>query len=1275
MSALLAALAMPAHAQQPAADAESGASAAAAQNEGDRAKEGQAQEEKAKDAGGAQVSAIEDLDSAPMVPQDRADRRYLEGFAEPALDAELTEISDDAEAFRAEADDFNRDIDALIRRKYEERRRNTINSYERAFNEAAVIERRERLTAIEAFEAFVKRYPDDPRFTPDALFRLAELYYEKTKDDYYAALDAYQEQAAIAAQSGSQAMPPEPKQSYQKSIAIYQRLINGFPRYAHNDASYYLLGYCLEQQGEFPESRDAFNRLIARYPKSRFVPEAWIRIGEYYFDAVNEPNALQKAAQAYSKAIEFRDHPLFDKALYKLGWVYYRLDDFEHSVETFIKLLDHYQAIADKNRGDGDDAADGGDLKNEALQYMAISLSEESWGSIAKAEELFRKIGDRPWEPELWRRLGDVYGDQTKWNESIAAYRKNLEKAPLAPDAPLIHNRIVKGYETGLREFDLAYAEREKIVVAYAPGSAWYEANRGDSKVLKAAEELTEKGLYSSAIHHHRQASNYASAGNVERARKAYEVAARTYASYLARFPHSKDAYELTFYLGDCQYQSLDFEQAVRTYEKVRDFSGEKRFLAEAAFGVVLSRQRVLELKKGGPDSVPELKILTSREWPAGRQVEKKALHPLHQEFVASIDRFLELVPKHERAAQLAYKAAEIFYAYEDFDEARRRFADLVALWPDSDFATYASNMTLETFLITEDWVAVTAFTDSLTTPDAQGRVRVPPDTEAGKTLRDFGDNAMFKRAEQLMKAEEWDEAGELYEKLVARNEHYRFADKALNNAALCREKAHRFESALRLYERIYRDYPDSDIADQSLFRVAYNAENSYDFDKAVGHYRLLVDKYPNSNKREAALHNMALLLEALQRYDESAKQFVRFAQLFPQSPLAASNLYKAAVIYQKMGNCRRQNQELEDFIARYGRDKKQDALIVQAHKSIGDCWRKLGNEKRALQSYESATKEYVRRGLDAGSAAATNAAGEARFNMAETEFKKWDAIVLGGNSKALEKAFMTKLGAIKSVQQGYIDVTSFKSAEWIIAAFYRRGYVYERFANSIVESQCPADIKRAYGEMGCEEYKSSLVEKVTAQEEIAAGIYEQTVAQCLRFGLVDVVWCDRSQESLARLRTTYSVLKKTRAVIQGTAIYPAALQSLDGKDIAIRPPEPPPAPLTLTPETPEKTGESEVQTDAQTAPEKTSAEESAANASSSESGAGVNEAAPQTSAAEDENSGDSKGAAGSSEQPAAAPASDEPQSASPAVENSADAARPASDKPAQGGFRIEEDF
>lgn len=1082
-----------------------------------------------------------------FVPTERKEPPSM--FAGKGKDAEEQKEYDDLSKalreYEEQGREFRKEVQLLIEKKYDEKKKGLEASYEKAISDIEILERKERLDAIAMFEEFLSRYPDEPKYSPDVMFRLAELYYEKTKDDYSVAMKDFEDQMKLFEAKKLAVAPAEPKQSFQKSIDLYQQLVTKFPSYRLNDGSYYLLGFCLEKQGEWEQSRDTFQRLISKYPSSRFVAEAWVRIGEYYFDAVTEDGALEKAAQAYSEAVKYKDNVLFDKALYKLGWTYYRMDAFEKAVEIFVNLVDFY----DKKASDAGEEEAGGDLRNEALQYMAISLTDEKWGSIAKAQETFGRIGKRTWEGDVWKRIGDVFYDQTKFEDAVAAYKQTLERDPTAKAAPMIQDKIVKAYETGLRDFERAFAEREMLVKNYAPGTPWFEKNKGDSELIKASQELSEKSLYSAAVYHHQQAIAHVKAEKYDLAKHEFEVGARGYGDYLKRFPHSKLGYELTFYLAECLYSSFQFMEAAATYEKVRDSPEDKKYQADAAYAAVLSYQKEIDSRlKATPPQLEARPVLTSKDRPEDKKIEKQELPEMWKKFVVAADGFLKHQPKHEKAAQIAYRAAETFYVYDDFEEARKRFASVAENYSDSEFAKFASNLTLETFLITKDWVAVASFTNILTRVGKDGKAKVDPKSEAGKILRDFGDSAMFKQAEKLMGEEKWDDAGKLYEDLVERNKTYKYADKALNNAAVCREKGRRFESALRLYERIFIEYPKSELADVALFRVAVNAENSYDFDKAVDRYKNLVDNYPKSKDRPAALNNLARLLEGLQRYQDAAKQFTRFSDLFAKDDDAPKNLYRAATIYEKMNDCNGQIRALNEFIKKFAGDTRQAERVVDAHKRIGDCFRSMKNEKAARDSWEKATAEYKKRGLSGKEEAASAAAGYSRFQLAEFEYKRWDDIKLTGRGNALQNAFKSKFTEAKKLQDSYTEIYNYKSVEWILAASYRRGYVLERFATSLVEAPCPPDIKRQFGDEGCDEYKQQLIEKVTGLEEKAGQAYESTLKECRKFQLVDNEWCDRTQESLARFRAEHKVLKKAKSVTVDSAVYPASyVETLEG--------------------------------------------------------------------------------------------------------------------------------
>ena len=599
--------------------------------------------------------------------------RYFEGRGATAEEQALyEELSQAIEAYEAESRDFRREVQLLIEKKYEEKRGVLAGSYERAIRDLEVLERKERLDAIAQFEEFLRRYPDDPKYSPDVMFRLAELYYERTSDDHMLAMREYEQRLRAIDPASNVTPPAEPQPDFAKSIALYRQLIAQFPEYALNDASWYLLGYCLEKQNQFDDGLAAYQSLIAKYPRSRFATEAWVRIGEHWFDAYDVADALDRAAAAYEQAILDRAHPLYDKALYKLGWVYYRMDRFDEAVDRFVLLADFYQQ---KAREKGDEEV-GGDLRNEALQYTAISFADDKWGSLAKAQAYFAAKGGRAYEHEIYKRMADVYYDQTRHDDAIAAYRLVLEKNPLAKDAPLVQQRIVQAYDRD-RKLQDSSREAERLGTMFAEGTAWYEKHKRDPEAMALAQELAEKNLYNTAVFHHQQALVYKKEGKFEEARVAFELASRSYRSYVARFPRSKNAYEIQFYLAETLYNSLQFAEAAQHYEAVRDSTADNRYLEDAAFAAVLARQKALEgdVKAG---ALAEAKPLRSSERPEGTVLQATPLHPSEAALVAASDAWLKRFPKNERSPGIAYKAAELYFAHDDFPEARRRFEEIV---------------------------------------------------------------------------------------------------------------------------------------------------------------------------------------------------------------------------------------------------------------------------------------------------------------------------------------------------------------------------------------------------------------------------------------------------------------------------------------------------------------------------------------------------------------------------------------------------------------------
>lgn len=1045
----------------------------------------------------------------------------------PAIvDAEWDAFGQAIERYAEEAAAFRGEAQELIRKEFESKRGFLAENYEQAVGGLEVLERNEREDAIAKFEEFIARYPDDPTLGADAMFRLAELYYEKANDDYAAQLVAYQEESHRAQAEGRDS-PPEPLKNYAPSIALYQRLTTQYPDYRFTHGVYYLLAYTLGEMGQGDESRVAYQTLIQRFPDSPFVPEAWVRLGDWYFDAV-EADSLTNAAVAFSRIYAFPEHPLYARAIYKLGWTYYRMDQFEEAVRAFVYLLDHY---VERSKVTGEKA--GGDVWPEAIQYTAISFADETWGGVERARTFFEASGHRPYEGEVLARLGDVYFEETRYLQAVEAYRQVLALDPFAPDAPRVHARIVQAWSKD-RRFDLEAAERENFVAAYEEGGEWWERNKGDPDLVAQVRDVSEKSLIRAASFRHAQAQRYKEEGNLQVAVAEYRGAARAYGDYLQRYPHSRDAYELTYKYADCLYNALDFEQAARVYARVRDFPND-RFRAEAAVSAVISWEgEITRLQRLG--RLEDRKVLLSTDRASGAPAVE-AVPTAWGNLVRDSDAYLELLPKHEKAPAIAYKAAEVFYKYGDFDEARCRFEQVVARHPTAEVAVFAANLIIESYLTQKDWAAVEEASTRLQSAE------VAKNKELYTTLQKFKLGGRFNRAMQLMDAKDYEPAARLFLALVAEEPRHEFADKALYNAASCYEAGRRFESALKLYERISLEYPDSVLADGALFRVAWNAENTYDFDKAVDRYLALVQQYPKSKHRKDALYNAARSLENLQRYELAAAAFARYALAYPDAEDAARTQFHAALIYEKTQDWKQEIASLQEFMKRFSRTKETE-LLVQANLKIAAAWRELKDEKRAREGYAATLATFAARGLrpDASPRAAA-AAAEARFHLAEIDFAKYDKITLPAttNTKKLKQALDAKFAEAKKVAPQYDEVMRYKRPDWTLAAFYRKAYLLERLAQTIYEAPPPPEFKKKGAEEYLAAYQDGLAQFAQPFEDQAVNVYVQAIEAARKLHVKNE-WTKKIGESLSRFRPReYPVLKEPRARFLADDLSPVA--------------------------------------------------------------------------------------------------------------------------------------
>ena len=1037
--------------------------------------------------------------------------------------AELNKMSQDLKRFKSAADSYYRTVSAIVRRAFEQRRGAMHKKFDRQIKSAESEERTRRIAAITLFEDFLRRYPNDLRWTPDVIFRLAELYFEKSGDAYLQATDRYEEDLKRYERKELDQAPLPPKQDYSQTVALHRRLIKDFPSYRLVDGAYYLLGFCLSEMGRADEGNQAMLSLVCsnKYkapiseqditmraggtrvidgkpqyeltayddcvplsPKSRFNAEAWVRVGEYHFDE----NQLGKAIAGYKKvlAIGPEKNSYYDEALYKLAWTYYRADKFIESIDHFDKLV----VYADKERAKTGKA--GSEMRPESIQYLAVSFAEDDWdgdqkpdaeSGLTRADKFYAGRDQEKHVYEVYRRLGDIYFTTTKFGEAVAVYKAILKRWPYRADNPDIQDRIVTAFERQ-QDADKAMSEREAFSSLFGKGSEWERRNKNDPRALKKARDYDEQMLIQAAVFHHnagrelrKQGLGTSNVDLLKRAQGEYAVAARAYERYLERFPHTKNSYELRFGYANCLYFSQRYLEAARVYEQTRDSNLDNRFQAEAALYAIKSYEaHVKEQVTAGKLQEPPLPDAKMAKDPA-----KKPLPEVFQRLQQSFDKHAKLLPKNAATPRMAYKAAEVSYRFIQFDDARVRFEEIYKKYCQDAMAVNAAQAILITYQLEKqrNLDKLQEWATKLSSGKCGGTAGTAHKAGATKLLdgiRFIRAQKLFAKAEELYKAGNKREAAPWYDKaaaaylsLVESRPDSTDADKALFNAAVCYERSMRFDSATKIYERVWQKYPNSKLAGEAIWLSAESHKRFFRFDNAVNNYLILVDgpRFTANEHRRDAIFNAAQILEYDQNYSRAAQLFLRYAEQPGVKPKEAAEAYfRAGVIYGKMNNFGQMVKVLRAFPDKYGNVEGQKPRAVEAQYRIATTAERRGMWPTAKSYYNKTKQEYsIRRLPPAGDAA--EYAAEATFKLLEQErlprFLKTHMKRLPLKRVVIEEKLMAKQAI--ELKKEYGAILKYKRARWTLGALFRYGTIYEHFAKKVGEgyrtSPVPKQVRR----------------------------------------------------------------------------------------------------------------------------------------------------------------------------------------------------------------------
>jgi len=468
---------------------------------------------------------------------------------------------------------------------------------------------------------------------------------------------------------------------------------------------------------------------------------------------------------------------------------------------------------------------------------------------------------DQKWTVDIYKALMQEFKDLAQYRNMIEVGELILARWPMHRDAPVVQNQIADVYDmltaqsregTAERAANSAKALEARTKLAqYVGTTPWVEANKDDPEAIQTAERLVRGGLRRAAADHTNAGSAHVQRalgiGDKEerdqvfaRALSEYRLAAQGWAGYLSQDENAPDAYESRYWLADAHHMVVvievamdqtptpsEVEAARRTAVAVRDSNEDDKYLQPAAYMVVdtahqvLSEQYKRHQRTGGQEGIEQRERLKIEGEGDQQKVVKEPIPKPVLDSIAARDEYIQRVPPALDSTKnldlYAFQAADYYFLYGHFDEARRRLEPMYNEQCGKTEFGYRAWERLTTMSNLENNVemsrklAEAALTRSCAVSEEQklkeGEI-ARPTISRGYYL----DAARaFEKAEKMPDGPErvkaWREAAALYkvalEKAPARDE----APEAAMNGAYCYKQVGDYDQAIDMYSLFIKEY------------------------------------------------------------------------------------------------------------------------------------------------------------------------------------------------------------------------------------------------------------------------------------------------------------------------------------------------------------------------------------------------------------------------------------------------------------------------------------
>ncbi len=954
------------------------------------------------------------------------------------------------------------------------------------------VERQLLIQEISNVTRLYKATPVGHRDRPRLMRRLADNYVELEAATFREQVESEEgarqakrrsPQRAAALRKKALAAAKVVHRARQRAIAFYGRLAEQHPQYCQfphqpklanrgcTDEVLYYLAFEHERAGDQAKARDAYLELIGQWPRSKYVPNAFLAFGELYFtEGQQDPTRWSLAQQAYQKVLAHRapGNELWGYAQYKLGYVHWNQGRHASALDAFVKVI-RFGARHPKlpnTRG----------LVQAARRDLVPVYAQK--GNPKRAYDFFQPLsGDKAGQSArtfaMMEELGRVMMDTGHYADAITLYRDLLDRndGPSSCDYWGQISKATMAHHSG-KKAPVVAALKDQLAAYQTSTKASYPAASKQRCANVTAALLSETAM---AWHIEAVGSGGVKGTNDPRTKAAAAqlyrwVSAHFTAQQFASFTFPRIVKEdwptlasLRYAHADLLYAQQQWAQCGPAFDSAYEADPQGPHAAEALFAAAVCFHKLFGSMHAGEAHRRTAGALTQ----SSERYQPRQLGEAQAQMLRAFDRYVcELRPPKgnpvamEQYVEVKLARARTYYEAAHYDKAALAFRDIALHHSQFDAGIFAANLYLEsTNIMRNQWGKDSCVADmGQALPKLVKLYCAPGDDEAQTdqcgTLAQVGQDLDRITAEMLVRTadrggpeatDQYIAAGELYVKIWRRHGEQACRDdlpscsgmgEVLYNAAQAFQAAHLLARAIRLRELLA--HPDNHLATTTAARRAqYELGANYQaiavYDKAASWYERFALENAKQTKAPEALSDAVVLRLGLGQAQKALADAKHFTRLYGSSKpqQAAQIAFAIGAHHVDRGAHRTAARTLGRALPQIEAHGTADVRL-QAHAMLGRVQAELENHGKAATHFGRVLSEgrdmaKLKQAIGGGSDPAARrqrrlgkalmAIGEARFYFAEQERAKVDALLFPkyrgpGTRKDVERFVQTKVGA-----------------------------------------------------------------------------------------------------------------------------------------------------------------------------------------------------------------------------------------------------------------------